>query len=453
MLLPSLLLEKKISIEKDNYNPENLFKIYLLVNDEIANREKIFFSKYFSRNRTEESEIRLHLYLGLNQHIINQELSNRKLWVEALKFIQYEKWIVNDVNIEQTLNKYLNRFNVNSLYELFTIIFEIGKVALQHHKFKVENQDKKYCYLDYISNQKISTDEWNELAELIKNPLFKMKNGDFLIIDFYFILNKFYTGIYHDFLQFTNSNYVNFHQIYNTEFVEKYLLKNAIKSVFGNNYLQFSELKIKSYKTKNIENLALPDYYIRNGNKVFIFECKNSLLSFNSKLDLKFEGVENDFKIKYYKNGNKNKAAKQLLNFINLSNDNKYSFFDKSSKIKNLVHYPIIITTDDTLTSLSFNCLLNEFIQDDLKLMDKKLMNRIKPITIIHINDLLYRTTYLKKLDVLIDSYYRYYDTNNNVDKYLSFSDFIEIHVFKRNKSIDYKSLKGIMENSVFANK
>ena len=249
--------------------------------------------------------------------------------------------------------------------------------------------------------------------------------------------------------------YLHFHlhQIYNTEFVEKYLLKNAIKSVFGNNYLQFSELKIKSYKTKNIENLALPDYYIRNGNKVFIFECKNSLLSFNSKLDLKFEGVENDFKIKYYKNGNKNKAAKQLLNFINLSNDNKYSFFDKSSKIKNLVHYPIIITTDDTLTSLSFNCLLNEFIQDDLKLMDKKLMNRIKPITIIHINDLLYRTTYLKKLDVLIDSYYRYYDTNNNVDKYLSFSDFIEIHVFKRNKSIDYKSLKGIMENSVFANK
>ena len=137
-----VLLEKKISIERHNHNPENLFKIYLLVNDEIANREKMFFSKYFSKKRSKENEIRLHLYLGLNQHIINQDLANKKLWVEALKFVQYEKWVTTDVNIEKALKKYLNRFNVNTLYELFSIIFEIGKIAINHHKFKVENHEQ-----------------------------------------------------------------------------------------------------------------------------------------------------------------------------------------------------------------------------------------------------------------------------------------------------------------------
>ena len=38
-----------------------------------------------------------------------------------------------------------------------------------------------------------------------------------------------------------------------------------------------------------------------------------------------------------------------------------------------------------------------------------------------------------------------------NFDKFISFTDYIEIYVFKRNNAIDYKSLKKIMENSVLS--
>jgi hypothetical protein len=442
-----ILLEKRIKIEKVSHDPESLFKLYLIINDEIANRIDFFTNKYLADNRSISNEIRLHLHLGLNQYLVNTDAIGKKLWVEALKFVQFEKWIKTQPKLENTLIRYLGKFNVNTLYELFTLIFRIGQVAINHHKFSIDEQEKGIVFFDYISNHNINSSEWNELSEIMKNPLYRMNNGEYLIIDFYFVLNKFFTGMYHDLLNFSNSENSNFHQVYSSDFIEKYLLGNAINSVFGNKYIQFNEDKMKSYKVKNINNLALPDYYIRNGNKVYLFECKNSLISLSSKLEKKYEKIETDFKRKFYESKNKNKAAKQLLNYINLSNEGKYLFFDHCTKVNNLVYYPIIITTDDTLTSLSFNSLINEFVTKDLNEMDNKLKSRIKPITIIHINDLLYRTTNLKRLDILIDSYHKHFNkkSSKNFDKFISFTDFIEIFVFNQNRSIDHKSLEKII--------
>lgn len=321
-----ILLKKKIKIEKVSHNPESLFKLYLIVNDEIASRIDFFTKKYLTGNRSMSNEIRLHLHLGLNHYLVNTDAIGKKLWVEALKFVQFEKWIKTQPKLENTLIGYLEKFNVNTLYELFTLIFRIGQIAINHHKFSINEQEKGIVFFDYISNHNINSLEWNELSEIMKNPLYRMNNGEYLIIDFYFVLNKFFTGMYHDLLNFSNSENSNFHQVYSSDFIEKYLLGNAINSVFGNKYIQFNEDKMKSYKVKNINNLALPDYYIRNGNKVFLFECKNSLVSLIAKLDSKFEKVETDFKNKFYESENKNKAAKQLLNFINLSNEDKYSY-------------------------------------------------------------------------------------------------------------------------------
>ncbi|WP_396196120.1 hypothetical protein [Flavobacterium sp.] len=442
-----ILLEKRIKIEKVSHDPESLFKLYLIINDEIANRIDFFTNKYLADNRSISNEIRLHLHLGLNQYLVNTDAIGKKLWMEALKFVQFEKWIKTQPKLENTLIRYLGKFNVNTLYELFTLIFRIGQVAINHHKFSIDEQEKGIVFFDYISNHNINSSEWNELSEIMKNPLYRMNNGEYLIIDFYFVLNKFFTGMYHDLLNFSNSENSNFHQVYSSDFIEKYLLGNAINSVFGNKYIQFNEDKMKSYKVKNINNLALPDYYIRNGNKVYLFECKNSLISLSSKLEKKYEKIETDFKRKFYESKNKNKAAKQLLNYINLSNEGKYLFFDHCTKVNNLVYYPIIITTDDTLTSLSFNSLINEFVTKDLNEMDNKLKSRIKPITIIHINDLLYRTTNLKRLDILIDSYHKHFNkkSSKNFDKFISFTDFIEIFVFNQNRSIDHKSLEKII--------
>ncbi|ESU19108.1 hypothetical protein FCR2A7T_25300 [Flavobacterium cauense R2A-7] len=446
-----LLLAKGTNNCKSEYDEENLFKLYLSVNDEIAERENIFFEKWQQIFGTKHNEIRFHMYLGINQAIMNREPLGKKIWVEALKFIQFEKWIKNQSKYENFTKDYLKKFDSSEWYELFTLIFHLNKLAINNYKFNVDENSKDLKLLSYFSNHEEKTPNWNEFSEIRKRPLFKLPNGEYLILDFSFLLDKFFSGIYHDILEFSNNTNVNgFHQDYSTNFIEKHLLVNTLKAVFGKSYIQFDEIKIKSVGKKGVDNIALPDYYVRNGNKIFVFECKNSLISNKLKIEADCDAIENDLKNKFYHNGTKNKAVKQLLNFVELSDNGQYKFFDTNTKLEKCIYYPILITTDNTLTSLGFNAILNEYMSNDLRNIDNSLKNRIKPLTIIHINDILLRTTQLKKLDLLIEDYIKYYRSKKAVDSFISFSDYLERVKFKNNSSLDHKSYKEILNNSMF---
>lgn len=437
-----------INVEKGNNDSnENLFLLYLTVNDEIADRETKLFDRWIDKNEKEESQIRFHLFLGLSQYTINQETPNKKAWVEMLKFIQFEKWIGNQEKYKDFINSYLEKFGVKTWYELFTIIFHLNDIAIDYIKFSKNFEKQYFKLLSYFAEHNESSTDWKELSEIRKKPLFKLKNGDYLILDFNYLIDKFFSGIYHDLLEFSKLNNVNkFHQDYSKDFVESYLLVNSLIAVFGKSHIQFSEEKIKSLGIKGIENLALPDFYIRNGNKVFIIECKNSFLSNQSKINTDYEVLEKDICDKFYHNNNKKKAIKQLLNFIEMSQNGRYQFFDKIEKLNKVKYYPILVVTDETLNSMGFNKLFNEYFSKE-SLRDK---SSVKPMTIIHINDLLYRTTKLKKLDVIIDEYQAYCNKQKlPIESMISFTDFLDNEKFKKHYEVDNRSLEHIMKNSL----
>src|SRR5690606_6530719 len=314
-----------INYKDDN---ENLLLLYLAVNDEISDREKGFFKKYL--DFTDDTKmIRFHLFLGLNQFIMNSESSIKKLWAEALKFVLFEKWIKSQIKYDNLSNAYLIQFDVENWYELFNIIFALNSLVANHYKFKVEVEGVQKLFFEYISNHRERPSRWNEFSEIRKMPLYRISKGSYLVLDFSFLLEKFFSGIYHDILQqLDNNDMKSFHQDFSNDFVEKFLLVNALKAVFGKKYIQFDDNKIKEYNIKGINNLALPDYYVRNGNKVFLFECKNSLLSNQSKLDSEYKDIEREIKEKCYEYSKKKKAVKQLLNYIELAQNMKYKFFD-----------------------------------------------------------------------------------------------------------------------------
>lgn len=433
-----------INYQKDN---ENLLLLYLAVNDEITEREKGFFKKYLDY-KDDTKMIRFHLFLGLNQFIMNSESSRKKLWAEALKFVLFEKWIKSQSKYDNLSNAYLNQFDVKNWYELFNIIFALNSLVTNHYKFKVEVEGVQKLFFEYISNHRESSLYWNEFSEIRKMPLYRLSKKSYLVLDFSFLLDKFFSGIYHDILQRENSDLKSFHQDFSSDFVEKFLLVNTLKAVFGKKYIQFDENRIKEYNIKGINNLALPDYYVRNGNKIFLFECKNSLISNQSKLDSEYKDIEREIKEKFYTYGKKKKAVRQLLNYIELAQNMKYKFFDSNSKLENCIYYPILVTTDLTLTSLGFNKLLNEYMDNDIDKLDIHLKRRIKPLTIIHINDLLVRTSKIQKLDVVIDDYYKYCDGQELMDSMISFSDYLDRVKFGKNYNFDHNSFKAMIKDS-----
>lgn len=439
--------------QKEDTN-ENLFLFYLAVNDEIAEREDKLFKEKLQNLDKRENEIRFHVFLGLVQSTGNQEAPNKKVWAEILKFVQFEKWISNQEKYKDFAKNYLEQFGVVTWYEFITIIFLLNDIAIDHIKFTKDLEKQHFKLLSYYAGHNGYSSDWNELTEIIKKPLYKLKNEEYLILDNGYLLDKFFSGIYHDMLGFSSKTSFNkFHQDYSKNFVEGFLLVNTMKAVFGKNYIQFSENRIKEKEIKGIENLALPDYYVRNGNKVYIIECKNSFLSNKLKIEADFDAIERDICDKFYQTSTKKKGVKQLSNFIELSQQGKYQFFDKVEKLHNLKYYPILVVTDGTLCSIGFNKLFNDFFSNEIKAIGNSFSDKIKPLTIIHINDFLFRTSKMKKLDNLIEDYHKYCDGKIGIDSMISFTDFLDVHKFRENYEVDHKSVEHIMKNSVIPNK
>lgn len=410
---------------------ELLFLLYLLVNDELADRQDLPFEKYLATRETPGHETRLHLHLGLMNADVTGDPPSKKLFGGTFTFILLERWLKSNVAYQPMSTQYLKKLGCNGWWELFTRIFHINTIVLQQHKVLKELYPELIVLLDYFSSHEGGGMEWNELTGLRRNPLFKTSDGNYLILDFVYMMDKFFAGLYHDLILLSSGDPSNkFHLDYSKDFMENILLTSALKACFGKSYIQYNESSILSKGFKGIANLALPDFYVRNGNKVLMFECKNSFLSNAGKISLDAERIENEITEKFVGNGSKKKAVRQLLNFIENSDSGKYSFFDGIKNTSKLVYFPIIVVSDPTLTVMGFNAFLLENMEFHKKTMPVNLRNQIKPLTVIHINDFLYYTKDLKKLDTIILSYHDFLRFQKVPDRMVSFSTFLDHHKF-----------------------
>jgi hypothetical protein len=453
-LIEILLSQKDNVIELPRKeNSLLLFKLYLLSSAEISERQDKIFKKFFVNKKTFLDSIYFHLFLGLT-HPMEKNSQSKKIVVEVLKFIQFEKWLRKNNDYFEMTNDYVKKIGLNNWYEYFNDVFSLNRVGLSTHIISIRDYPILANILNFFSSDRNFTSEWSELINLKKQPLIKTNDDTYILLDLEYLLSKFFSGLYHEILNFSKGYFGNkFSQDYNDSFIEQELLCNCIKIVFEKSYVKYSEKEIEQHKTKNIQNLGLPDYYIRNGNKVFLFECKNSYISNKNKVNLDAEKLLKEIRDKFYftetKNSIKKKAIKQLVSFIQNSIQGKYDFFDTVKKKKNLVFFPILIVTDDTLCSLGFNQLLNHYLNSEIK--NSKELNgaKIKHLTIIHFDDFLNHQNSLKKLDTIILKYHSFINNKNGFDAMISFSDYLDTELLIDSNSLNRKSVEHILEDSL----
>lgn len=444
-----------IIIEDEKNNALILFKLYLLVSDEISKRQDKVFRQYFVNKRTSIDEIHFHLFFGLTHPIIN---SSHSKWLtpEIFKFLLFEKWLRTMPHYYSMSEDYLKQIGLNSWYEYFSDVFSLSRINTESHRLSIKDYPALGKVLNYFTSKNDFNPQWSEFLNLKKRPIIKLNENDYLILDFEFLLNKFFTSLYHDLLKHSKSKFGNkFSQDYNSLFIEDVLLHNTFKCAFGNSYIKHSEIEIKKHNVKGIQSLGLPDYYIRNGNKVFLFECKNSFISHANKIDLNTEALLEEIETKFYRisesesNKKKDKAIKQLVKYILNLHQNKYAFFDNIKNTNNIVFYPILLVTDYTLCSLGFNKLLNTYFEKEIESINHQLKGKIKPLTIIHIDDFLFHRDRLKKLDGIIIKYHNYLKNKNGFDVMVSFTDYLDNILFDGNPPLKKKSVEHILENSL----
>lgn len=434
---------------------ENLLKLYLLVSDEISGRQDSVFKQYHSKNPSYIDDIHFHLFFGITQPL-HHYYKIDALQPEIYKFLLFEKWFRANPTYSKLLSDYIIHIGLENWYQYFNDVFQLSRIATTSNIVSFEDYPVIKTLVEHLKIDTSNNPSWDEFVQIRKSPLFKISEYKYAVLDFEFLLNKFFSSLYHDILRYSKENgYTKFAQDYVKDFVEVVLLQNVFQTSFGKSYIQFPEHRIKQLGGKRIENMSLPDYYIRNGSNIMLFECKNSFLSNNEKITLNTRKLLKEIQDKFYftinskTNKKRHKGILQLLDYIINSMNGQYQFFDRVKKPERSNYFPILIVLDHSFTTLGFTQLLNYYFQEELEKSSIKRKDKVQPLTIIHIDDFFKHQVRLKNLKKLIVKYHRYIKKKGLFDSMISFSDYLSFEEFPKSLDPKRENVEHILKDSL----
>ncbi|MCC8069848.1 MAG: hypothetical protein LIO71_08885 [Ruminococcus sp.] len=179
---------------------------------------------------------------------------------------------------------------------------------------------------------------------------------------------------------------------------------SVVSDTVGNRYKRLSGQVIKEKHKCQAE----PDFYVRNGKYVFLFESKDVLVNSEIKLSSDYTRIYDDLKKKFYEDNGSPKAVKQLLyNVERLIKED--CPWDGGYPTRTLEIYPILVLHDNIYNCPGVQELVSEWFGEDLQLRGLENDKRIKPITVINIGAfILYKSKIQsKRLNRLIEDYHK----------------------------------------------
>lgn len=417
----------------------NLFKSYLLLVTNETNKETT--SDNYLQQLKGPFRVAATLF---NQTYPLADFTNYNLGDLLITQIvkSYHLFEFLNVNNEcrELMNGFYKTFGLNDWREYFQFILPIFEAHVKHPKkegwteLNVERNEKfdRNCFfLEALSLKHFDTELDADFKLLRGNPIYRVDEGRYAIISPLFVLEKVFKGLYfklkeiYDTLKLEEQPSKNFRSYYTSNFSENYLLYEILEYIYGSSsYKQFSGRELER---KGI--IGGPDYYIRNGNKLFLFENKDIFINADVKQSFDFHKVEVEIRKKLYKEDKNGrtvpKAILQLKNNIEAVLRKKNSF-DTNYKERNLNIYPILVLHDSSFNAPGLNFILNEWFFHEIEELAKNGLDvvHVKPITIINIDTIILYADFLKEkritMDVLIDRYVRF----GKVDSKKQFRDF-----------------------------
>jgi hypothetical protein len=238
---------------------------------------------------------------------------------------------------------------------------------------------------------------------------------------------------------FSEKERINLRQIITYDFSEKHILYSLIERAFKKKYFKLSGGEMTSDGT--------PDYYIRNGNKIFLFESKDILINAETKNSYDFMKYETALKDKLYWHSDEKKkspkAVKQLANFSKKILEGTFKE-DRNYKPGSAKIYPIILLHNRQLDIIGLNNLINIWFQNEIDSMVSDSINvrNLRMPTIIGIDTLILIHERLSigefSLDQILDDYQ--YFINEERLKTQRFKDENELLNAKQDQLISFNT-------------
>lgn len=406
----------------------NIFKAYLVINDQLTDKDRL------ARSSTKDLPEEINLAgLVFTQSYPFSDLSNydrRELIVcQFLRACLLFDFLESREDMKGLLNAFLDYYAVDSWREYlksllplaFSVIRAEREAHIDMHVEKNDNFEKSCTFIE-----KLSLRDDNEIGDfdfksLRSVPFYKVDEGVYRIIYPLFVLETVFKGLYFKLSEIngkllTQDVKKSFRGFYCDEFSERHLLYTVLNSIYANRYIEFSGDEIKA---TGID--AEPDYYIRNGNKAFLFESKDILIRADIKQSRDFAQYEQELgKRLYFEESNgkkKNGAVLQLINNVRRLLKQEL-LVDTNYKPKSLTIYPILMLHDNQYNTVGLNKILSHWFDTELQNLSAEglQIQRVRSLTVIDIDAFIFYQDLLRdrvfKLEDLIDGYFRFVSLN-----------------------------------------
>ena len=331
---------------------------------------------------------------------------------------------------QRLLNRFLDKYAIISWHqyievltkELFSVVNKLnGREVLWIQE--EEHSLGEMILSNYAQYDNTGIDENFDFYRLRKAPLYKQPDGRYLVLSKLFFAECLYNGLYFEIKTLYEELYnsKDFRSIIGEKFSEEMVFYPLVENIFPSKGV----VKLSGRTLRKQGYQAEPDYYVRNGNKIFLFESKDTLCGSETKTSYSVETILQFLQERFYKQDKKPKAILQLLrNIEKISNDG----IESPNKIRNARIYPIIVVYDSFFDTNYVNYFLNLWFQEELlsRALGAK-VQKVHPLVVVSIDILIILNGVLGKpkarLEDILSGYINDVLMSNKVGPY-SFSEY-----------------------------
>lgn len=282
-----------------------------------------------------------------------------------------------------------------------------------HTEIHLDEQES----MEFIDQHVASVDESITEVDFLKvrsNPLYKFDEDKYRIISPLFTIEMIYNGLFFRLKAINNQlskkdKVPSFYNLKTYEFSEQYVLAKLLKEIYGNRYIQKSGSELDSIID------GAPDYYMRNGKYVHVYESKDILISKESKQSYDYRDLVNEMKIKLFENENGNaKAVRQLVETIRKILNGE-AVYDPNIPLTRVQIFPVLILHYRMFNAAGLNSVINTWFVEELAGLEELGLDisRVHDLVIIDVETLMFNKDALINRKITIQNALLEYEKNH----------------------------------------
>jgi hypothetical protein len=433
---------------KDNKSDKNieydLFKVLLKLNQDLMDFNKdcddlgsmIFFLNYVlndSSNISEIDSMNNQLFYLSKLYEFLQEKESERILEDLLATLEIER-----------LSDYCK--TILSVFYLICRPDLSGADREGYIAFTKEDiaRNNRFLYPNLVDNLSIN---WDDQIKYERNdnqqdnntdyrcfrahPLIRLSDGSYMVYSTILLTERLFNSLYFDMQKSTRvlpkGLKIDFTNWYNKEFIEHRLFQRLALSIVRKRSKYYPSKEDINSEEPISEEKSAPDFYLRENEAAFLFECKSIKLNGALKDRANLDDLLSNLKLKLYtsdKNidpARKRKKKSEPVGITQLARhlkaiDNGCFYWDGYIP-ERYTFYPVIVVDDWKLAQCGMSYILNKWYFQLLKTED--LMDEgIKPLIIISIETLYFYACKFRRYGIkfIFEKYYRESGFRFNLD-------------------------------------